>query len=539
MPGNGCASSFGVGDLPFTGGGDLATATGTLASCCGVACGADGSGTYSGREHVWLFTPPYTGMFRVESPSAHPLVISAGGQDRCVDFVSGCVEPMTDTNDVFLLAGEPVAIVVEEQVGLPLQYELLVSESDPCLPLNEVSTPQEGCASATEITELPFFAEGTSCGGFDNHAFGTDWCPGYKNGHGKGTVDVTYVFVPTETGVYTLNHEMAENNGPSVLSVLTDYQQTQTSCAAAALPTSSDARVFMEAGKPHWIVLDHYKFNQPSDVCGGYLLGVTGPCKPVCDGKSCGHDGCGLSCGECDPGAECDEWAGQCAFPQGESCEAPHLVDALPFVDGGSGSNAVYRFVPQRAGRYEASWSAQFSGGIEVATQCKDPKKSWFGPKSARVIFDSQAGEEHHITVHGAPGSKGYYTVRLRRAAELLINEVDGGHVELLNPHEIPHNAADFRLQVVTDQGVLSDGVIGQGVVQPGQRRVVTVAIPDAGAYTLRLVDVEEFEVDVVAIADDSGPLARCPDGADTDEDDDLSEPYLPAPGLPNLCCGP
>lgn len=41
------------------------------------------------------------------------------------------------------------------------------------------------------------------------------------------------------------------------------------------------------------------------------------PCLPSCKGKMCGVDGCGVSCGTCDPGLECIE--GMCAL----SCGSP------------------------------------------------------------------------------------------------------------------------------------------------------------------------------------------------------------------------
>ncbi len=37
------------------------------------------------------------------------------------------------------------------------------------------------------------------------------------------------------------------------------------------------------------------------------------PCVSACDGKACGDDGCGGSCGGCEDGLACDD-VGQCAF---------------------------------------------------------------------------------------------------------------------------------------------------------------------------------------------------------------------------------
>jgi hypothetical protein len=54
-------------------------------------------------------------------------------------------------------------------------------------------------------------------------------------------------------------------------------------------------------------------------------------CAPQCEGLQCGDDGCGGSCGECDSGV-CN--GGLCespAFPLGDACENPYEIDKLPF----------------------------------------------------------------------------------------------------------------------------------------------------------------------------------------------------------------
>ena len=59
--------------------------------------------------------------------------------------------------------------------------------------------------------------------------------------------------------------------------------------------------------------------------------GADCPCYPNCQGKQCGNDGCGGSCGQCPPGSQCN-WNGQCTGSnscgngycqmwQGENCE--------------------------------------------------------------------------------------------------------------------------------------------------------------------------------------------------------------------------
>ena len=48
-------------------------------------------------------------------------------------------------------------------------------------------------------------------------------------------------------------------------------------------------------------------------------------CTPDCEGKECGADGCGGSCGECEVGMECDDY-GQC-LDVGSEHEEPDTGD--------------------------------------------------------------------------------------------------------------------------------------------------------------------------------------------------------------------
>lgn len=55
------------------------------------------------------------------------------------------------------------------------------------------------------------------------------------------------------------------------------------------------------------------------------------PCTPACEGRSCGDDGCGGSCGSCEGGLSCDE--GICVAGCVPSCE-----DSICGDDGCGGS---------------------------------------------------------------------------------------------------------------------------------------------------------------------------------------------------------
>lgn len=51
------------------------------------------------------------------------------------------------------------------------------------------------------------------------------------------------------------------------------------------------------------------------DVVPAYWIEVNATCAPQCDGKECGGDGCGDTCGECEPGFDCSD--GECVESRG------------------------------------------------------------------------------------------------------------------------------------------------------------------------------------------------------------------------------
>jgi len=59
---------------------------------------------------------------------------------------------------------------------------------------------------------------------------------------------------------------------------------------------------------------------------------VSGTCTPDCTNKACGNDGCGGSCGECEPSATCIEDVGQCCQPGVTTNETKETVDGIVWV---------------------------------------------------------------------------------------------------------------------------------------------------------------------------------------------------------------
>ncbi|MCB9553584.1 MAG: chitobiase/beta-hexosaminidase C-terminal domain-containing protein [Myxococcales bacterium] len=54
---------------------------------------------------------------------------------------------------------------------------------------------------------------------------------------------------------------------------------------------------------------------------------VPAACEPACQGRICGPDGCGGTCGACDPGELCDPDRGRCALPCAPQCNGRDCGD--------------------------------------------------------------------------------------------------------------------------------------------------------------------------------------------------------------------
>ncbi len=103
--------------------------------------------------------------------------------------------------------------------------------------------------------------------------------------------------------------------------------------------------------------------------------GACVPCQPTCQGKACGPDGCGGSCGECPDGLLCNQdetgttaWCGDC--PSGQACSDSDIVT---WDDLGGKADAVLLDLG----------SAQDGGGTGDAA----------GPKGDGSVGDSRGGD--------------------------------------------------------------------------------------------------------------------------------------------------
>ncbi len=307
------------------------------------------------------------------------------------------------------------------------------------------------CAEAILVTPLPFTHSGSTASSGNDYS--VDACDGITSAKGGGSNDVVYVFTPPATAIYNITVDGFD----TVPYIVTDCDAIDDSCLIAtddALTGMETLVVELQADQDYYIIVDGW--NDSQNIAGAYTLEVSAPCTPSCDGKACGDDGCGQSCGVCDPGYTCDQ-EGQCRTDDtiGNSCTYPHPVTELPFThsgttetlqnlygakdgdcpgisrDIGQGSNdAAYEFTPEVAGRYTITTDGDFDHTIYIVTDCSLVGSTCVagvdttGPAETLTV-DLRNGVTYFIVIDGwdaADNVSGTYTLTL---SEVCVPDCD------------------------------------------------------------------------------------------------------------------
>lgn len=248
-------------------------------------------------------------------------------------------------------------------VGGACGAELACPPGEACNPVTGACLVSDGdtCAAPFFVGSLPFVDSGTTEGASDEYGYAAGACPPEEGGWGANAPDLVYQFVPPADAIYNITLEAAHDAN---LYVVTDCGDVNGSCVAGwelvGLNLVEEVNPFLLAGEVYFIIVDGYGASQQ----GLYTLTVSPPCTPSCEGAECGSDGCGGSCGVCEPGLACN--AGVC-IDNPETCAPVDIIgcgaslqgltfsentsDALdsyscgePFIDF-TGPELVYAFV--------------------------------------------------------------------------------------------------------------------------------------------------------------------------------------------------
>ena len=231
--------------------------------------------------------------------------------------------------------------------------------------------------------------------------------------------------------------------------VATDCSNIGGTCLAAADDAVSGEQLSMwlDASKSYYIFVDGY--GNLSAPAGPYTFTVKPQCVPQCEGKTCGDDGCGDVCGECDKGTECSE-EGICVGIPGDTCGAPFVIASAPASVDGDTSDAsdiyavpydacpgetgirgklsndeVWSFTPTASGVYTIDVTAWFSVSVYVLKDCTHFVETCFIEQDPGEFVWWEVTDECEYPGDACPGIASGYTIDMSTAKLPLWLEAD------------------------------------------------------------------------------------------------------------------
>ncbi len=221
-------------------------------------------------------------------------------------------------------------------------------------------------------------------------------------------------------------------------------------------------------------------------------------CTPACDNKECGDDGCGHSCGECQPPLECS--AGRCKCPKthvcGDSCcftgdycfKEACQVPAIPVVPTGQDtcvSSASVIGCPGTAGSTECG-TLSYCG---QDAQYPDLDRHWIvqGDGEEKMVIDSATGVVYQMAAVEKPD--------YQHAAAYCESLIYAGHsdwvlpslFELLNMMDYGKNLPAIDTSIFQTQQSMSTGMFGSATPVYGQ---------SSRHWAVNIIDGTDFPMD-------------------------------------------
>jgi hypothetical protein len=292
-----------------------------------------------------------------------------------------------------------------------------------------------GCSALRVVGTLPW-QETVSTAGFQANR--TDPCEDAPST--ALSPDITYRFQAPADGTY---HIRASAAFPVRV-------WTEEICGGACIEGGRDVVVTLAKDERIFFVVDGVDTRDGQARSGDVTVSVSEYCAPSCDGRACGDDGCGGTCGTCTAPTDICDATFNCIDPNtiaGNTCAEPFEITTFPFVGSGdtrdatnaylhdeevcagwvakgAGSNdEVWHLRATDAGLYRVEivpdgWDAALFAHADCdarATSCRDASDT-FGVET--LWLDLAAGEEVWLTVDGHENTlndAGAYTVRVER----------------------------------------------------------------------------------------------------------------------------
>ena len=207
------------------------------------------------------------------------------------------------------------------------------------------------------------------------------WCgenaPGGTFGDAR---EFVFAYTPQSTVDLVLTLNATGENWDSTIWVTTCLDAPMAACVGAAdnIGTSGEQlNVTLEADTTYWIVVDGFDGSE-----GGFQLDVS-QCLETCEGKVCGDNGCGGSCGECADGSACGPFGTCLVGADHDTCDAPMIIKEVGTywgnTDGGTDAVSPPAQTVENKSCYVPNWEAESSAPDDVI--------EFEAPKDARYQF--------------------------------------------------------------------------------------------------------------------------------------------------------
>ena len=303
-----------------------------------------------------------------------------------------CAEPPgraapTDGLDVTRDVQRPDGAAADPSPGAP------EVDSDDATPNDEPEAPDSGDAGPTDPSaddDVAEIADDSDADGAGDSADDPE-----EDTSAPPPIDCAGRF-PPRAGV-----ELCEERADACGIVFTDRRGCLAACAAGGLACGEvwedvDGRCAADASRPQLTCVP--ESGHRSDYC---LCVRPEACVPACEGRRCGDDGCGGSCGTCETGARCD--AGACVTPPEALCTPDHCP-AFPGAEG-FGSRA-------RGGRggdvYRVTSLADSGPGTlrDAISSARGPRTIVFATSGTIRLRSQLRVDRDYLTIAGqtAPG---------------------------------------------------------------------------------------------------------------------------------------
>jgi len=520
----------------------LADATMHAGGCPGVA--ADATPGAAGRDLVWRFTPPVAGTYRFrialpppidnDTPRLGPDLVTVS-RGCGAGAAPECLGSKADGNlDLELPAGDAVYVTIDGSVVTDVGPFTLVIEQrcavlacgarecgswgcgscgtcgDDEVCLGGTCEPRRAgdtCASAIEATSVPFMWTGQSREYKDDTSYEIG-CEQFPFIFGRTSSDAVVRFTAPAAATYLFE---LEGDYDVNLYVGGDCDDPNAACLGAQRTATRSARtpVALGAGEVAYAFIDGA--SNSGNSAGRFALAID-TCAPRCDGRACGDDGCGGSCGTCADDGSCIVEPGKCTIPYdcpttarclavpGDTCEQAIEVGTLPYSDsrdtakfypqygygydwcpgvnqpfGFAASDVAYHFVAPATGLYRflldtGEWPNIFDANLYLVRDCGDIIDTCLAAderdRNERLWRQMSAGEEAYLIVDGWSNfgqQTGKYKVDVRQCTPTCQNRACGGDGCNGSCGTCPSGDACFQSQCIPNWGKTCEYPRGMG----------------------------------------------------------------------------